>query len=43
MRAALYARISTKDQHSIPMQLEALRRYAQLRGWTIVEVIEEAE
>jgi DNA invertase Pin-like site-specific DNA recombinase len=43
MQAALYARISTKDQHSIPMQLDAMRQYAQLRGWRIVAEIEEAE
>lgn len=43
MRAALYARVSTRDQHSIPMQLEAMRKYAQLREWTIVEEIEEIE
>jgi len=43
MKAALYARISTRDQHSIPMQLDALRQYAQLRGWQIAAEIEEAE
>jgi DNA invertase Pin-like site-specific DNA recombinase len=39
MKAALDARISTRDQHSIPMQIEALRQYAQLRSWTIVAEI----
>jgi DNA invertase Pin-like site-specific DNA recombinase len=39
MKAALYPRISTRDQHSIPMQLDAMRRYAQLRGWQIVAEI----
>lgn len=43
MNAAPYARISTRDQHSIPMQLAAIRQYAQLRGWKIVAEIEEAE
>lgn len=43
MKAALYARISTRDQHSIPMQLDAMRQYAELRGWKIVAEIEEAE
>jgi DNA invertase Pin-like site-specific DNA recombinase len=43
MKAALYARISTRDQHSIPMQLDAMRQYAQLRGWRIVAEIEEAK
>jgi DNA invertase Pin-like site-specific DNA recombinase len=43
MKAVLYARISTKDQHSIPMQLEAMKQYAELRGWQVVDEIEEAE
>lgn len=43
MRAALYARISTRDQHSIPMQLDAMRQYAELRGWEIVAEVSEAE
>lgn len=43
MRAALYARISTKDQHSIPMQIDAMRNYCKLREWQIVAEIEEAE
>jgi DNA invertase Pin-like site-specific DNA recombinase len=33
--AALYARVSTFDQHSIPLQIRALREYAARRGWTI--------
>ena len=43
MRAALYARVSTKDQHSIPMQFDALRKYAALREWQIVAEVEETE
>jgi putative DNA-invertase from lambdoid prophage Rac len=43
MKAALYAQISTRDQHSIPMQLDVMRQYAQLRSWRIVAEIEEAE
>jgi DNA invertase Pin-like site-specific DNA recombinase len=43
MKAALYARISSRDQHSIQMQLDAMRQYAQLRGWRIIAEIEEAE
>jgi putative DNA-invertase from lambdoid prophage Rac len=34
-RAALYARVSTFDQHTIPLQIRALREYAARRGWTI--------
>jgi putative DNA-invertase from lambdoid prophage Rac len=35
-RAALYARVSTTEQKSIPMQLEQLRDYASRRQWTVV-------
>lgn len=35
MRTAILARVSTSDQHSIPMQIEEMRAYCQLRGWTI--------
>jgi hypothetical protein len=28
LRAGLYARISSNDQHTLPMQLRALREYA---------------
>ncbi len=34
MRAAIYARVSTVDQHC-EMQLRELREYCQRRGWTI--------
>lgn len=38
-RAGLYARVSTHDQHTLPMQLAAMRDYARKRGWEIaVEV-----
>lgn len=35
VRAALYGRVSTRDQTTIPAQLDALREYARLRGWTV--------
>ena len=35
-RAALYARVSTKDQDA-QLQLEELRRLAEQRGWTAVK------
>jgi putative DNA-invertase from lambdoid prophage Rac len=39
LRAGLYARVSTHDQQTLPMQLAAMRDYAQKRGWQIaVEV-----
>lgn len=40
-RAALYARVSTFDQHTIPLQIRALREYAARRGWTIALQVKE--
>src|SRR4051812_40165700 len=38
-RAGLYARVSTHDQQTLPMQLNAMREYARNRGWEVaVEV-----
>jgi putative DNA-invertase from lambdoid prophage Rac len=34
-RAGLYARVSTHDQQTLPMQLSAMRDYARKRGWQI--------
>ena len=34
-RVGLYARVSTNDQQTLPMQSRAMREYAALRGWTI--------
>jgi len=34
-RAGLYARVSTHDQQTLPMQLAAMRDYARKRGWEI--------
>ena len=36
MRVALYARCSTADQ-SVDLQLDGLRDYAKVRGFTVVE------
>lgn len=41
MRAALYARVSTSGQQSVPAQLEALRDYARRRGWQVVMEVQE--
>lgn len=43
MKAALYARVSTNDQQSIPAQLDLMREYCQQRGWQIVEEFQEKE
>jgi DNA invertase Pin-like site-specific DNA recombinase len=37
----LYARVSTQDQQTIPMQTRALREYAARRGWTITLQVKE--
>ncbi len=34
-RVGLYARVSTNDQQTLPMQSRAMREYAARRGWTI--------
>jgi putative DNA-invertase from lambdoid prophage Rac len=35
VRAGLYARVSTQDQQTLPMQNRAMREYAGRRGWTM--------
>ena len=40
-RAGLYARVSTQDQQTIPLQTRAMRDYAARRGWTITLQIKE--
>jgi predicted site-specific integrase-resolvase len=40
-RAGLYARVSTNDQQTIPLQIRALREYAVRRGWTIAQQAKE--
>jgi putative DNA-invertase from lambdoid prophage Rac len=42
MKIALYARVSTREQNSIPMQLDAMREYCKQRGWEIVIEVSEA-
>ena len=40
-RAGLYARVSTYDQQTIPIQIRALREYAARRGWTVAMQVRE--
>jgi len=40
-RAALYARVSTHDQQTLPMQIEAMHAYAERKGWQIASTVEE--
>src|SRR6202166_3546813 len=41
LRAGLYARVSTHDQQTLPLQIRAMREYAAKRGWAIVTQIKE--
>ena len=41
LRAGLYARVSTHDQQTTPLQTRALREYAARRGWTIAVQVKE--
>lgn len=40
-RAGVYARVSTNDQQTIPLQMRALRDYAAKRGWTVAVQVKE--
>jgi len=41
VRVGLYARVSTHDQQTIPLQTRAMREYAARRGWTIALQVKE--
>lgn len=41
MRAALYARVATRDEQTLPMQLAEMRDYATRRSWTVVLEVED--
>ncbi len=41
VRAGLYARVSTQDQQTLPMQNRAMREYATRRGWTLTMQVKE--
>ena len=34
-RVGLYARVSTHDQKTLPLQIRTMREYAAKRGWEI--------
>jgi hypothetical protein len=40
-RVGLYARVSTNDQQTLPMQNRAMREYAARRGWTVALQVRE--
>lgn len=41
MKAALYARVSTHDQQTLPMQLKAMREYVKKRKWKVALEVKE--
>src|ERR1700730_9103468 len=41
LRAALYPRVSTHDQQTLPMQLSTMREYARKREWAVALQIKD--
>jgi len=41
VRIAIYARVSTQDQQTLPIQIEAMRKYAESLNWTIVQEVQD--
>jgi putative DNA-invertase from lambdoid prophage Rac len=41
LRVGLYARVSTHDQQTLPLQIRTMREYAAKRNWTIVAQTKE--
>jgi DNA invertase Pin-like site-specific DNA recombinase len=41
LRVGLYARVSTHDQQTLPLQIRSMREYAAKRNWTITVQIKE--
>src|SRR6202050_1094407 len=41
LRVGLYARVSTHDNQTLPLQIRAMREYAAKRGWSIVAQMKE--
>jgi Resolvase, N terminal domain len=42
-RVGLYARVSTHDQKTLPLQIRTMREYASKRGWEIAFQIQEID
>jgi putative DNA-invertase from lambdoid prophage Rac len=40
-RVGLYARVSTNEQQTLPMQIRAMHEYADHRGWTVAMQVRE--
>ena len=41
LRVGIYARISTHDQQTLPLQVKAMRQYARRRSWKVVKAVED--
>lgn len=41
MRAGLYARVSTHDQQTLPIQLLEMKKYIAHRGWALAIAVED--
>jgi putative DNA-invertase from lambdoid prophage Rac len=41
MRVAVYARVSTHDQQTLGMQVEAMSAYIKNRGWNVAKSVED--
>jgi putative DNA-invertase from lambdoid prophage Rac len=41
MKVGIYARVSTHDQQTLPLQLKAMRQYVKQRKWKLVLQVEE--
>ena len=41
LRVGLYARISTHDQQTLPLQVKAMRQYARRHSWKVVKAVED--
>ena len=41
LRAGLYARVSTHDQKTLPLQLSAMRDYAKRRRWVVAVEVQD--
>jgi putative DNA-invertase from lambdoid prophage Rac len=41
MKVGIYARVSTADQHTLPLQIQAIKKYIKSRQWKVVLQIEE--
>ena len=41
MKVGLYTRVSTDEQHTLPMQMDALKQYVERRQWHIVFTVKD--